>query len=66
MDNNKSVNCSLGLGKLSSILTIIFVLAKLFGIVNWSWWIVFLPTIITAGLVIFLLLVIVIVGIWVE
>ena len=28
---------------LPSILTIIFVLAKLFGIINWSWWVVFAP-----------------------
>lgn len=31
-----------GLG-LPSILTIIFVIAKLFGVVDWSWWLVFSP-----------------------
>ena len=64
--DNKNVNCSLGLGKLSSIITIIFVLAKLFGIVNWSWWIVFLPTIITTVLSILLLIIIIFVVIWTE
>lgn len=31
---------------LPTILTVIFVIAKLIGLVEWSWWIVFLPTII--------------------
>lgn len=39
MDEKKS-----GIG-LSSILTIIFVVAKLFGVIDWSWWLVFAPTI---------------------
>lgn len=30
----------------AEILTIIFVLLKAFGIISWSWWIVFLPEII--------------------
>lgn len=25
------------------LLTLIFVVAKLWGVINWSWWIVFLP-----------------------
>ena len=40
MDEKKS-----GIG-LSSILTIIFVVAKLFGVIDWSWWLVFAPTIV--------------------
>ena len=35
---------SSGIG-LSSILTIIFVIAKLFGVIDWSWWLVFAPTV---------------------
>lgn len=31
---------------LCEILTIIFVLCKLFGVITWSWWICFLPSII--------------------
>ena len=52
--NTKVVNSGLGL---SSILTIIFVVAKLFGIINWSWWLVFLPTIISVGLGLLVLIV---------
>lgn len=32
------------------LLTIIFVLCKLFGVVAWSWWVVFLPVLIPFGL----------------
>lgn len=32
---------------LSTILTVIFVIAKLVGLIEWSWWVVFLPTIIS-------------------
>ena len=31
------------------LLTLIFVLAKLFGAIAWSWWLVFLPAIIGFG-----------------
>ena len=31
------------------VLTIIFVLCKLFGVITWSWWLVFLPEIITVA-----------------
>lgn len=27
------------------LLTIVFVVAKLFGVINWSWWLVFAPMI---------------------
>lgn len=36
-----------------SILQIIFVVAKLFGLVAWSWTIVFIPAYIIAGIVMF-------------
>lgn len=32
----------------TEILTIIFVLLKVFGVISWSWWLVFLPEIIAA------------------
>ena len=64
MSNEKQVKVvSKGLS-LSSILTIIFVIAKLFGVINWSWWLVLLPSIISVGLwvliivVVFILLII--------
>lgn len=39
-----------GVGFLN-LLTLIFVAAKVFGFIAWSWWLVFLPTIIWAGLI---------------
>ena len=30
----------------TEILTIIFILLKVFGVISWSWWVVFLPEII--------------------
>ena len=56
MDKNTS-NSGLGL---SSVLTIIFVVLKLVGVINWSWWWVFSPTLINIGLTILLVIVIVI------
>ena len=46
-----------GLG-LPSILTIIFVIAKLFGAVDWSWWLVFSPLFATIVLFLIILLVV--------
>lgn len=42
---------------LTEILTIIFVLLKAFGVINWSWWLVFLPEIIAVGLYVLVLIV---------
>ena len=39
------------------LLTIVFAIAKILGYVSWSWWIVFLPTIISVGLTILILLI---------
>ena len=50
-----------GIIQFTFILTIIFVIAKLINVIAWSWWLIFLPAIIGAGisvLIIFLLLVI--------
>ena len=35
---------------LAEVLTIIFVVLKVVGVINWSWWLVLLPEIIAAGL----------------
>lgn len=35
---------------LAIILTILFTAAKLVGLISWSWWLVFLPAIILAGI----------------
>jgi len=45
---NKNSGSS-GLG-LSSVLTIIFVVLKLVGVIDWNWWLVLLPTLISVGL----------------
>lgn len=47
---------------LPAILTVIFVIAKLGGYIDWSWWIVFLPTIIPIGLGVFIMLMAVIIA----
>lgn len=36
------------------VLTIIFVVCKLFGVITWSWWLVFLPEIIAMVFYIFI------------
>jgi hypothetical protein len=33
-----------------NLLTLVFVVCKLTGVIAWSWWLVFLPTIASAGL----------------
>lgn len=38
------------------ILTLLFVVAKLFGFIQWSWWLVFLPSIISIGIGLLILL----------
>ncbi len=43
-----------GLG-LTGWLTLIFVIAKLAGVIKWSWWVVFLPVLISFGLVLAIL-----------
>lgn len=45
-----------GLGFLN-ILTLIFVVAKLFGAITWSWWLVFAPVLISVGLSILILII---------
>ena len=55
---NKKINIGGCGGGLTSILTIIFVVCKIFGIIDWSWWLVFLPIIISFTLTIILLVVV--------
>ena len=50
-------------GGFLATLTIIFVIAKLWDVIDWSWWLVFLPILISFGivfLIIFVVLIIVI------
>lgn len=53
MDKNSS---SSGLG-LSAVLTIIFVVLKLVGVIAWSWWWVLSPILIDIGLTIIVLVI---------
>lgn len=39
-----------------NLLTVIFVIAKLANVINWSWWLVFSPTIVSVALVILFLI----------
>jgi hypothetical protein len=50
-----------GIG-LAGILTIIFVVAKLFGIITWSWWWVFAPLWISGIIALFILLIVLIIA----
>lgn len=45
---------SSGLG-LSSVLTVIFVVLKLVGVIDWSWWWIFSPLLIDIGLAVIIL-----------
>lgn len=46
---NKEVNVSGGIS-FTGVLQIVFIILKLCNVINWSWWIVFLPTLISAGM----------------
>ena len=60
MDNKKiEINC----GGFGTLLTIVFVVLKLTGVITWSWWLVFLPMIISWGLFLLVLLVVGIIAI---
>lgn len=60
IEMDKNINGFCGL------LTIIFVIAKIFGYVNWSWWIVFLPVIVPIGVALIFTLVLVIYGSYIN
>lgn len=60
MDKETNVQVgSRGLGILS-ILTIIFVIAKITGFLNWSWWLVFAPLLVSIGLTVLIVVVVLI------
>lgn len=41
----------------TEVLTIIFILLKVFGVISWSWWVVFLPEIIAIALYVVLVII---------
>lgn len=60
MDKETNVQVgSKGIGILS-ILTIIFVIAKITGFLNWSWWLVFAPLLVSIGLTVLIVVVVLI------
>ena len=46
-----------------NILTLVFVIAKLLGLVTFSWWLVFMPTMIQLAIVLIMLVVVLIVAV---
>ena len=62
MDNQK-INVSFGSGGILFILFVVFLILKLVGVITWSWWLVCLPLLIYAGIIVFVLLLIVIAAI---
>jgi len=63
--NNNTDTTKTGLGFLS-ILTLIFVVAKIMGYLSWSWWVVFLPMLIPVALIIVAIVVSWIVMLWLD
>ena len=63
MENNKKINVNRGGIGLGGLVFIIFLILKLTGGVSWSWFIVCLPLIISAGLTILLTLLVFIIAI---
>lgn len=59
-NSGKSTNVAWGSGcSFSGLLTIAFVVLKLCGVINWSWWFVFLPLIIAICLPIAIIILVV-------
>jgi ABC-type nickel/cobalt efflux system permease component RcnA len=54
--NKESINIACGGCGFSGLLTIAFIILKLCGVIDWSWWLVFLPLIISIGLPITIIL----------
>ena len=50
-----SENNGSGIGFLLEVLQIIFIVLKLCNVLQWSWWMVFIPAYISAGLTIILI-----------
>lgn len=61
MDNGRKIE--INFGGIGTLLTIVFVILKLTGVIAWSWWLVFLPMIISWGLFLLVLLVVGIIAI---
>ena len=65
MENKEGCHIVIG-GWFVSALTLIFVVAKLLGIVNWSWWLVFSPLIVSFGFWVLVLIIITLLYLWTQ
>ena len=63
MESEKKINVNRGGVGLGGLVFIVFLVLKLTGVVSWSWFIVCLPLIISAGLTILLTLLVFIIAI---
>jgi hypothetical protein len=63
MSNNSSSSSGIGL---PGLLTIVFVISKLFGKITWSWWWVFSPLWISTGIALAILSVILVLWIFTK
>ena len=61
-NNNRGTAAGGGLGILG-VVEIVFIILKLLGIINWSWWIVLVPLWIDLGITLLVILIIIIVAI---
>ena len=64
--NNSSNNCSGGGISFIGLLTIVFIVLKLLGVITWSWWWVLSPLWIGAALAIAIILIVVFIAIIYE
>lgn len=65
METEKNTNIKVNgcCNGIATILTVIFVIAKILGLVSWSWFVCFLPLIISVGLIVIITLTLFIIGI---
>ena len=61
-NNNRGTSVGGGLGILG-VVEIVFIILKLLGVINWSWWIVLIPLWIDLGITLLAILIIIIVAI---
>lgn len=61
-ENNKTINIGGGSIGLGSLLTIIFLVLKLCGVIAWEWIYVFLPVIISFGLSLLITIIVIVVA----
>lgn len=50
--------------RFGNVLTVIFVITKLLGYIDWNWWLVFSPTIISLGLKMLITIIVFAIAVW--